>query len=631
MTPLLMNLTLPPIQPARPSWAEGTPIADDYGDSYFSAGQGLAESMFVFIEPNSLAERFARLGTDSLFVIGETGFGTGLNCLLAARSFREHAPRGAHLHLISTELHPLSPADLDRALSQWPQLGALAAQLLVEYPPPVPGCHRLRLADNIELTLMLGDAHTMLKHCSARMDAWFLDGFAPIRNEAMWQPALLETVAGLSQPGATLGTFTAAGRVRRGLSAAGFEVQRLSGFGRKRHRLAGRLPGAWQPQRSRRGHAIVAGAGLAGATTARALAERGWRVSVIDPRFDPDFAVPRHLTGVLYVTASAHLHPQNRFYQTALLQAMRWLQRLDFPADEDQGRLEGVVQHLSDTRMRKKTLAAIDSGAWPNALLTRRTDDSVRFERAGYVQPLEWIAGLLDHPAIEPITDQLIDVDPGPVGQLADGRSMDCDAVVLCTAGATGRLPGLGWLPLRIIRGQVTFCRATPESLTWREPHCHNGYLTPPVNGVHCVGATFDRERGKAVIDPADDVTNLSELARRLPEHWAALGGTEIEVVGRHAGLRCQSPDTLPLAGPLADPAHNPHRINPGVWLNVAHGSKGLAHTPLCADLIADRLSGHPPPADISILAALAPERFILRQRRKNPDWKPTTANTNDA
>ena len=616
-----MNLTLPPIQPARIIWSEDTPVSEHFGDHYFSAGQGPAESQCVFIEANALAERFAGLGTDSVFVIGETGFGTGLNCLLAARAFQEHAPLGARLHLLSTELHPLDRKDLERALNQWPELANMAAGLLAEYPPPVPGCHRLRLAEGIELTLMLGDSHTLLQHCPARMDAWFLDGFAPSCNQTMWEPALLETIANLSQPGATLGTFTAAGDVRRGLAASGFEVERRPGFGRKRHRLIARRPGPWQSQRTRHGHAVIAGAGVAGATTARALADRGWRITLVDPRLAPGLEAPGDLAGVLYATASAHLHAQNRFYQSSLLHAMRWLRRLDFPDHVLSGRLEGVVQHLHATRMREKTLAAIDSGAWPEPLLTRIDTHRVCFKGAGHLKPAAWIARLLDHPGIGTLADLVETFKTGPVVQLASGHQLECDALVLCTAGATGTFPGLEWLPLRIVRGQVTFCRATDESRSWRQPHCHSGYLTPAIDDIHCVGATFDRGRKEPVIDPADNQTNLAELARGLPEHWAALGGEHIEIVGHHAGLRCQSPDTLPLVGPLPDPTRHPHQLDPNIWLNIAHGSKGLAHTPLCADLIADHLSGHPLPVDRSIVTALAPERFVLRKRRKDPDW----------
>ncbi len=621
-----MTLTLPPIRPARLEWHEGTPASPEYGDHYYSAGQGLRESELVFISANGLAERFASLDDDSIFVIGETGFGTGLNCLLAAHNFLQHAPAGAFLHLISTELHPLNPTDLERVLAQWPQLGQLVARLLANYPPPVSGCHRLSLAENIELTLMLGDAHTMLQHCPTRMDAWFLDGFAPSRNESMWQPALLETIAGLSRPGATLGTFTAAGHVRRGLAEVGFEIERQPGFGRKRHRLVGRLAGTWQPLPARRGHAVIVGAGVAGATSARALAERGWQVTVVDPRLDPKLEKPMQLAGVLYATASAHLHPQNRFYQSALLKAIGWLNRLKFPDNEHAGRLEGVVQHLNDPRMREKTLAAIDSGAWPGQMLSRLDENRVYFEGAGYLRPVAWTARLLDHPAIDTIADEVSKVDPGPLMTLKNGRPLGCDAVVLCTAAASRQLPGLEWLPLRTTRGQVTFCRATPGSEQWRQPQCHSGYLTPAINGIHCVGATFDRSRHEPVIDSADDAVNLSELYRGLPDHWLELGGERIAVVGHHAGLRCQSPDTLPLAGPLPDPTSNPHTTDQSIWLNIAHGSKGLAHTPLCADLIADRLSGHPAPTDTSIITALAPERFILRKRRRNPDWTPGQA-----
>ncbi|MFW5815628.1 MAG: FAD-dependent oxidoreductase, partial [Wenzhouxiangella sp.] len=108
-----------------------------------------------------------------------------------------------------------------------------------------------------------------------------------------------------------------------------------------------------------------------------------------------------------------------------------------------------------------------------------------------------------------------------------------------------------------------------------------------------------------------------------LPEHWQALGGESIQVAGQRAAVRCQTPDFLPLAGPLPDPGHNPHRPVPGVYLNLAHGSRGLTHTPLCADLIADQASGLSPFPDAELIDALAPERFILRRRRRDPDWKP--------
>lgn len=620
---IMADFVLPPLKTATIDWQGDTPFADDYGDSYFMPGRGVEESHAVFIEASDLARRFSMLPGDGLFSIGETGFGTGLNALLAADCFERHAPAQARLHYFSTELHPLTRRDLAHALSHWPALAGGARMLLDAWPPPAPGFHRIRLSERVELTLMFGESATLWRTGPKRVDAWFLDGFAPARNPEMWSEDLFQTLAARSRPGASVATFTAAGSVRRGLANAGFQVERLEGFGDKRHRLSARRPGAWIPQRTRSGQVVIVGAGFAGCTTARALAERGWSVKLVDPALAG--AVPASLAAVLYTSASHHLNAQNRFYLGALLHARRWLHRHGFPRHESEGRLDGVVQHLTDPRVAEKMRKAMNSGAWPPELLAPAGEGRVHIEGAGSLRPQAWCRFLLDHPRIATSADRVTSIDSGDAARavLSSGHTLEGDALVLCTSGATRGFEGLGWLPLRIVRGQVTFCRATAASLKWKEAHCHAGYLTPAFGGVHSIGATFDHQRAEPVTDSADNNLNLAELERNLPELWRALGGKNIEVVGQHAGLRCQPADPLPLVGPRPQPDRNPHTLDRRVWLNIAHGSKGLTHTPLCADLIADRLSGHPAATDLEIVASLAPERFIERRRRRDRDWRP--------
>ena len=112
-----------------------------------------------------------------------------------------------------------------------------------------------------------------------------MDGFAPSQNPDMWQERLFEAIASHSSPHATLASFTAAGHVRRGLEAAGFEVERHQGFGLKRHRITGRIKATPQkpanPISPDRQKVVIIGAGIAGASVAAALKPAGYDILVL--------------------------------------------------------------------------------------------------------------------------------------------------------------------------------------------------------------------------------------------------------------------------------------------------------------------------------------------------------------
>ncbi len=230
-------------QQAQIDWDEqGQPVSSKFGDVYFSRINGLEESRYVFIRHNHLPERFARLQADETMIVAETGFGTGLNFLACWQSFLQHAPKQARLEFISVEKYPLSLPDLQQALSLWPQLQQLSSQLLQQYQSIRPGSQLLEFAaGQVRLQLLVGEASEQLALLESRVDAWFLDGFAPSKNPQMWTPQLFAQLARLSKPKATLATFTSAGFVRRGLQQAGFDMQRQPGFAFKREMLSGQL------------------------------------------------------------------------------------------------------------------------------------------------------------------------------------------------------------------------------------------------------------------------------------------------------------------------------------------------------------------------------------------------------
>lgn len=226
-----------PVDTAHLEWTDqGLPLSTQFDDLYFSRDSGIEESRYVFLQHNNLAERFAKA---SHVTIGETGFGTGLN-FLCAWQLRDQLQSNCALRFISVEKYPLTLADLTRALALWPELKVYARQLLRHYPKHLIGWHKIEIAEaKVELLIYFGEALQGFQETDTKVDAWFLDGFAPAKNPQMWTPQLFKQIARLSYPGTRFATFTAAGAVRQGLADAGFSVQKVKGFGRKRHMLTG--------------------------------------------------------------------------------------------------------------------------------------------------------------------------------------------------------------------------------------------------------------------------------------------------------------------------------------------------------------------------------------------------------
>ena len=225
---------------------DGAPRSRRFDDIYYSPEDGLAESRATFLEGCALPAAWA--GRES-FTVAETGFGTGLTIAALVHLWQSAKPVRGRLEVHSVEAFPLTRDAMIRALSNWPELRPVASSMAGAYPADGPGrgVHRLQWAPDLSLTLHVGEVADVLSAAEFRADAWFLDGFAPAKNPAMWHLAVLDRIGRLSRPGARLATFTAAGAVRRGLVAAGFDVHKQSGFGRKRERIVavyrGRPPG----------------------------------------------------------------------------------------------------------------------------------------------------------------------------------------------------------------------------------------------------------------------------------------------------------------------------------------------------------------------------------------------------
>lgn len=217
---------------------DNVPRSKEFDDVYFSVHDGLTETRHVFLDGNDLRQRWSS-GEVGNFTICETGFGTGLNFLAALNLWREVGAKG-RLAFISFEKFPVTREFIQQHLSHWNEVSDELGVLLSNYPVELKnGIHTLDVADDVRLILIFGDVNEEIGKQKTQIDCWFLDGFKPSSNPEMWSETVFQNMGRLSREGATFATFTSAGFVRRGLKAAGFDVRKVAGFGRKREMSVG--------------------------------------------------------------------------------------------------------------------------------------------------------------------------------------------------------------------------------------------------------------------------------------------------------------------------------------------------------------------------------------------------------
>ena len=654
-----------PLSAPALDWREDAPAATSAGDIYFSTENGLAESDYVFLEGNQLRDRWSTVGLEQPFVIAEVGFGTGLNACLTLAEWLKDRPEGGSLHYIAIEHAPLSPADAQRALSRWPELEPILSRVLERWPDPLPGCHRRRFPEwGVTLDLWWGEADEVLSdlasHAKPWIDAWYLDGFAPSREQGPWQQAVYDAMAALSQSGATFATFTAASAVRRGLSAAGFTVHKRRGYGNKRDALFGyihraaTLPTAltpWdmnpQPVRARR--ALVIGAGLAGAHAAHALAIRGLEVTVLEAGSAASGG-SGNLQGVTYTRLSHQHNPLTDFSVAAFGFAADHYQSMAAAGELTEGEDFGdggyiqlhdadeTLEHLRQTLALAPGFARVMS-AEDIAELTGIAPrcGGIHYLRGGWLNPAAVCRALLSHPRIT-LREQCGELS---IDRAADGQWQALDGgggvlasapiAILATAHGVTHQTGTEWLPLNVIRGQTTHI-PTGDALTKLAVSiCDKGYLPPARAGVHCAGSSFGPGDTATDERPEEHAHNIGMMHTALPKLTLAEPATGWQ---GHVAHRCNSNDYLPVAGVVPDlPAFNaaydrlrhdrkrlidtPCPTLSGLGVLTSLGSRGLSAAPRAAEILADQLLGGIPAIPRYLQRAISPARFAERALKR--------------
>ena len=599
---------------------DGTPVAREAGDVYFTAGDGLAETRAVFLKGCGLPEAWT--GRDE-FTIAETGFGTGLNFLALCELWQANRPHpDAWLHFVSFEGFPLTRDDAARALNIWPELKPYADRLLAAWPGPIRRVHHEVWQDlGITLTLHLGDIHDTLPQSRFQADAWFLDGFSPAKNEDMWAAELYGRIAARSKPGAVIGTFTVAGAVRRGLADAGFNVAKAQGHGRKRERLEATLlnpPTSAQDVYGLRGSASTAkriailGAGIAGASAAHALSVRGANVTVFDPagiasgasgnplallmpRLDAGDTVQARLLIDAYLAARQTYSGMDGAHETSVRQMPK-----------DTAELSRFAKLLADPPLPLEDLEAISGGG-------------LLHKRAMILEPQKIVASLL-----EGVRVQIGTVNIDLRNRTVNGETFD--AIIM--ANAMSAIQQFDWLKLEGRLGQVEFVtgatRVEADALA-------SGHYALALNDERLWGATFEKIPQDADATTSDTAREDNAEALKKLSPWWRRDAKDHQVTSR-AAIRATTADRLPLIGAVPNleamleafsglrtgrAAEADAPLLPGIFLVNGFGARGFTWGPWAGRILAAMCLGGPVAAEVSALEAISPSRLILRALKR--------------
>jgi tRNA 5-methylaminomethyl-2-thiouridine biosynthesis bifunctional protein len=635
-----------PLIPARLRFRDGIPYSAIYDDIYHSDAGGLAQARYVFLGGNHLPQRWQ--GRDT-FTVLETGFGLGRNFLATWQAWRNDPDASRRLHYVAIEKHPFQVEDLTALHAAWPETADLSHDLCAAWPPLLPGFHRLLLdGGRVVLTLIFGDIAECLPQIEARADAFFLDGFSPGKNPEMWDPACLTRLNRLAADGATLATYTVSAPVRKALAQAGFICRKLPGFGSKRDMLGASYAPRWAvPPVARPVHrkAIVIGAGLAGSAACERLTARGWQVTLIERHPAPAQEASGNLAGIVMPLLSKDDNVPSRLARAGYLFALRMGAHLGGIGSAFAGGACGVLQLARDAEHAATQRETLVQGAYPESFARWMPPEEVAarighptsfggwfFPQGGWVRPSSLCGAML-----EACGDRLLRRFGEEVAELrrdgdawlacnAQGEVIASAPVVIIAQGAlAGKLAQTHELPLDAVRGQVTHVPVgiLPSLSSLSMVVCGEGYVTPPSDGICCVGATYD-EGAAMALDPGGQRENLGRLGQLLPQSPLQLSPEELQVLSGRVGFRCVAPDRLPLVGGLPDPqqAIRGSRLRdvprlPGLYGLLGYASRGLIWAPLAAELLASQLEGEPFPVETELAGALDPARFALKAFRR--------------
>jgi|JI8StandDraft_1071087.scaffolds.fasta_scaffold56096_2 tRNA 5-methylaminomethyl-2-thiouridine biosynthesis bifunctional protein len=536
---------------------------------------------------------------------------------------------------------------MESVLKKEKEIQDLSEDFLPFYKNISSGYNQLSFeGENFDLILIIGDIADVIQSFHAKIDAWFLDGFSPSKNPEMWTKEIFSFMKKNSKKGASLSTYTTAGFVREGLIEAGFQIEKVTGFGNKKHMLKGIIPIIQQtisfrpwfriPRfTSESKEAVIIGAGLAGTSLAFALSRKGFKTTIIERENRISSGASGNPEGMFAPLLSGETSDLSEWNSAAYKEFAQFL-------SVHKTKLQGVFRQIgvfqtanSEEEMIRFKKAVqnlnIDSS---EAILADKgyPFKGIFFPKAGSASPFhlsQTYLKLAGGSVKQILSSSLLSIKREESHwklTLSNGEVLESDTVIFANSfDAKDFVDGLG--KMKKVRGQILYYPSQdfPEKLDSVLLH-EDGYIVPNVNGVHIIGSTFDPFDSSLELSIEDNIHMLQKLKTLFPK----INPEDGRGMQGRVGFRAMSSDHLPMVGPIPDRIefekdysdlwkanmfkdYPNGKYLPGLYVSCAHGSKGILSSYLAANVIASMLTNEPMPIETKLIDKINPSRFTIQ------------------